>query len=139
MPEPLWRAKAEALAEDLAADVAAGRLQVGDRLPIYIDLARAYGVAVGTIRQSVDLLRELGIVEVRRSVGLYLTQVPALPLDAPTTAPRRRSAMELVEALTARVAALETEVQRATEAHREGRCDGHLRGVGVLPSSLDPH
>ena len=48
-------------------------LAPGDPIPIEQDLATQFGMARGTVREAVRELRALGILEVRRGLGTYLS------------------------------------------------------------------
>jgi GntR family transcriptional regulator len=60
---PVWAQIEDAL----AARIARGELQVGDRLPAERELAEQLTVSRGTIRQALDALAARGLVE--RGVG----------------------------------------------------------------------
>ena len=49
----------------------------GDPIPIEQDLAAQFGMARGTLREAVRELRALGILEVRRGLGTYLSTASA--------------------------------------------------------------
>jgi DNA-binding GntR family transcriptional regulator len=46
----------------LRADIESGRLAPGDRLPSIVDLAETWGVALTTVRKSLDALKAEGLV-----------------------------------------------------------------------------
>lgn len=69
-PVTIWRQ----IADDIAADVRAGRLSDGARLPAYADLADSYGVAVGTVKRAVLELRREGIVTVVVGRGTFISE-----------------------------------------------------------------
>lgn len=52
-------------------------LAPGDPIPIEQDLATQFGMARGTVREAVRELRALGILEVRRGLGTYLSTASA--------------------------------------------------------------
>jgi len=58
-----------AVARRLAEAIRVGMLEDGDRLPNETDLAGQLGVATATLRDSLALLREGGLVETRRGRG----------------------------------------------------------------------
>ena len=51
-----------AIAEAIAADIAAGRLKPGDRLPPQRDRARTLGVTVGTVSRAYAEAERRGLV-----------------------------------------------------------------------------
>jgi DNA-binding GntR family transcriptional regulator len=58
------------VAEDLAARIDRGELT--GRLPAERDLASEYGVAYGTIRRAMEVLRERGLVETVHGRGTFV-------------------------------------------------------------------
>ncbi|WP_309069668.1 phosphonate metabolism transcriptional regulator PhnF [Microbacterium sp.] len=61
------------IAEELRADIAEGRLAVGDRLPSESALAERFGVNRHTARQALASLAADGLVESRRGSGTFVT------------------------------------------------------------------
>jgi DNA-binding GntR family transcriptional regulator len=67
-----------AMADHVAARIEAGQLQPGARLPGERDLAKEYGVALGTARRAVKELAERGLVRVLPGRGTFVTrQMPS--------------------------------------------------------------
>ncbi|MGI5252761.1 GntR family transcriptional regulator [Actinacidiphila glaucinigra] len=62
------------LADDIAAQIAEGRLAPGAMLPGERDLAGIYGVAYLTARRAVKLLRERGLVVTLPAKGTYVAE-----------------------------------------------------------------
>lgn len=60
------------LAEMLLQEIAAGRLKPGDRLASERDLALAYGVAPGTVRQAITKLVDDGLLERLHGRGTFV-------------------------------------------------------------------
>jgi DNA-binding transcriptional MocR family regulator len=69
------------IARAVLADIHAGKLQPGDRLPAITTMAAQFGVSPGTVSRAGRELTDGGI----------LTRNPAGPLRAPPDAPRRTS------------------------------------------------
>ncbi|MBB5153188.1 GntR family transcriptional regulator [Saccharopolyspora phatthalungensis] len=67
-PATLW---AQVVA-DIEADIAAGALSAGSRLPTELELAEIYGVARGTVRRAVADLAERGAVVVVHGRGTFV-------------------------------------------------------------------
>ena len=67
-----------ALADHLAARIAAGDLPPGARLEGERELVEQYGVALGTARRAVQELRDRGLVVTLPAKGTYV-----LPSDDP--------------------------------------------------------
>lgn len=57
--------------------ILSSELAPGDPIPIEQDLATQFGMARGTVREAVRELRALGILEVRRGLGTYLSTASA--------------------------------------------------------------
>ncbi|MEU0510086.1 MULTISPECIES: winged helix-turn-helix domain-containing protein [Amycolatopsis] len=64
----------EAMADHLAARVAAGELADGARLPSEVRLAREYGVSLGTARHATEILRERGLARTVRAKGTFIVR-----------------------------------------------------------------
>jgi len=58
----------------LAARIEAGELAVGQRMPPERDVTAEYGVAYNTIRKSMELLRERGLIVTMHGHGTYVTR-----------------------------------------------------------------
>src|SRR5437867_8143076 len=74
-PGPRYRAIADAL----AADMQAGQLVPGTRLPTHRDLAYRLGVTVGTITRAYAEAQRLGLLEGHVGRGSFLAQPAPLP------------------------------------------------------------
>ncbi|WP_328594323.1 GntR family transcriptional regulator [Actinomadura macrotermitis] len=66
-----------ALADHIAARIAAGELRAGARLPAERDLAAEYGVAYMTVRRAAELLRERGLILTVHGKGTFVAPQPA--------------------------------------------------------------
>ena len=60
------------VADDIAARIAAGELASGTRLRAERDLATHYGVAYGTIRRAMQLLRERELIVTIHGRGTFV-------------------------------------------------------------------
>src|SRR5260221_14469516 len=65
-PNPIARTASEAVAEDIRAQIATGRLQAGDRLPSETSLLQVYDVARSTMREALRILESDRLVVVER-------------------------------------------------------------------------
>ena len=65
---PLYRQ----LRDALAAAVAAGQWRPGDTIPSEADLAKAHGVAIGTVRKAVDQLVAEGVLDRQQGRGTFV-------------------------------------------------------------------
>lgn len=61
------------IAASVRSDVAAGRLRAGERLPAARTVAEALGVNLHTVLHAYQLLREEGLVDMRRGRGAFVT------------------------------------------------------------------
>ncbi|WP_217170163.1 GntR family transcriptional regulator [Streptomyces sp. AC512_CC834] len=68
-----------ALADHVAARIAAGELHPGARLPAERDLAAEYGVAYLTVRRAAQVLRERGLIVTVHGKGTFVAD----PLPEP--------------------------------------------------------
>ncbi|MFI1800813.1 GntR family transcriptional regulator [Streptomyces sp. NPDC020379] len=64
------------VADHVAAQITAGVLAVGARLPGERDLAEEYGVAIGTIRRAVQELRDRGLLITLPAKGTFVAATP---------------------------------------------------------------
>lgn len=71
--EPLFAQVAAAV----RADVATGRLRAGDRLPAAREVAGAAGINLHTVLRAYQLLRDQGLVDMRRGRGAIVTEAAA--------------------------------------------------------------
>lgn len=60
------------MANHLEVRIRSGDLAVNAQFPAEVDLARRYGVSLGTARHATKLLRERGLVRTVRSKGTYV-------------------------------------------------------------------
>ena len=79
------------LADELGAQIDAGRLRPGERLPSVRRTSRQRGVSVSTVVQAYQLLEGRGLVEARPQSGHYVRPRPKLELLEPR-APKACSA-----------------------------------------------
>ena len=63
----------EQLAASVRTDAAAGRLQPGDRLPSAREVAASLGVNLHTVLHAYQVLRDEGLVDMRRGRGAVVT------------------------------------------------------------------
>jgi GntR family transcriptional repressor for pyruvate dehydrogenase complex len=105
----------------IAADIAAGRLVPGARLPTEQAMMDAMGVSRTVIREAVAALRAEGLVATRQGIGSFVAEQPvrALFRIEPGQAASLADALHIMELRTA----VETEAaglaaERATKAQR---------------------
>jgi DNA-binding transcriptional MocR family regulator len=87
----------EALADQLANDIRAGRLAPGTRLPSIRTLTARHGVSPSTAFQAYYRLEDRGLVRARERSGYFVagTGGPALPQPARPGAPRLRASVDV--------------------------------------------
>ncbi|WP_433115911.1 GntR family transcriptional regulator [Micromonospora sp. CA-246542] len=62
----------------ITAQINAGELAPGDKLPTYAQLAEQYKISVTTAQQALRILRERGLVEGHQGKGTYVAEKPEL-------------------------------------------------------------
>ncbi|KNB52032.1 winged helix-turn-helix domain-containing protein [Streptomyces caatingaensis] len=62
------------VADHIAAQIEAGALKRGARLPGERDLAEQYGVAIGTTRRAIQELRERGLLVTLPAKGTFIVE-----------------------------------------------------------------
>ena len=77
-PTPL-RLMYEQVAEHIAARIEAGELTPGTKLPPERELASEYGVAYNTMRSSMEILRDRGLIVTMHGRGTYVAERSEAP------------------------------------------------------------
>jgi GntR family transcriptional repressor for pyruvate dehydrogenase complex len=67
------------LAETIRAQIVDGRLAVGDRLPSIEALAEQFGVGRASVREALQVLATLGLVDIRHGRGAFIRDVGESP------------------------------------------------------------
>lgn len=84
------------IAEKIAEDIIAGRVNPGDRLPAERDLAQQFGVSRPTVREALIALEITGFVEIRVGLGVFVSlRAPGQTRLSPISGP---GPFELIEA-----------------------------------------
>jgi DNA-binding transcriptional regulator YhcF (GntR family) len=73
---------AEQIADQVRAAVASGEVQPGGKLPAARDLAAGLDVNMHTVLRAYGLLRDEGLIDLRRGRGAHVVPQPAQPLAA---------------------------------------------------------
>jgi len=84
---PVIRQRYEQIADRLIADVRAGRLLPGERLPGERELAQQLGVGRASVREALGYLQVRGVVETRRGAGSFVSRDAADALADADPAP----------------------------------------------------
>lgn len=87
----------QAIASELRRKIATGELGPGQQLPGHRELAVAFSVSVGTIREAISMLVSSGLIETRAARGTFVVDNAKLPTVARLPV-ERREAEELIEA-----------------------------------------
>jgi len=107
----------DAVMTEIQRAIVRGGLKVGDRLPQERELAKQLAVGRSSLREAMQGLQTMGLVEVRHGVGTFLTGEPGKRLLSPLKfhgTPRRLFG-ELIEArLLVEVRLAERAAERAT-------------------------
>jgi GntR family transcriptional regulator len=99
-PRPAY----EQIAADIRTAIQSGRMQPGDRLPTEREHAARYGVAVGTYRQAVAMLRDEGFLATYKRHGTVVLLPPERPRSPEYTELSQR--LDQIEATVAELARL---------------------------------
>ena len=128
------RQRYEQVADRLAADIRAGRLAPGERLPSERDLARRLEVGRASVREAIAALQVAGMVETRPGSGSFVAAGAAERTreDRDSSPSDLLEARELLEPAVARLAAQrgrpDDEVEALLAAMEQAAGDGNLAG-----------
>ena len=64
----------EQVADLLLEQIKTGEYEVGDKLPSIQKLAQNYGVSVASIREALNALRCIGVIEIKQGYGTFIKQ-----------------------------------------------------------------
>lgn len=131
----------EILVQRILTDIATQKIRIGDRLPAQRELAQQYKISNSSVREAMQTLQGMGIVEVRHPTGTFVvgepvTSTQALLVTAANNPEQFREAMEarcLIEMDITRLATLRASKEQTdalsaildemTEALRSGEVD----------------
>ena len=100
------RQRYEQVADRIAADIRAGRLAPGERLPSERDLARRLEVGRASVREAIAALQVAGLVETRPGSGTFVAATPEEVREVHDSSPSDLlEARALLEPAVARLAA----------------------------------
>jgi len=100
------RQRYEQVAERIAADIRAGRLAPGDRLPSERDLARRLEVGRASVREAIAALQVSGVIETRPGSGSFVAAGAHERVESHDASPSALlEARALLEPAVARLAA----------------------------------
>jgi DNA-binding GntR family transcriptional regulator len=67
------------IADQLRRDIASSTYPLGDRLPSEANLSHQLGVNRQTLRRAIKILRQEGLLQLRRGQGFFVTKIPGPP------------------------------------------------------------
>lgn len=67
---------AQQMASELKVQISSGKYNPGDKLPVEAELASAFGVGRGTVREAVRLLAAEGLLSIRQGAGTFVCEPP---------------------------------------------------------------
>ncbi len=110
------------VADVLAAEIRAGRLAVGAKLPTEAAMVAQFLVSRTVVREAVSRLKSLGLVDSRQGSGVYVKEVSFSPLNFDArSAVSKQAVIQMVEvrrALEAEVAELAATRRNQTDLKR---------------------
>lgn len=65
----------EQIADIILESIKSGEYQVGDKLPSIQKLGQQYGVSVASVREALNALRTIGIIEMKQGYGTFIKQI----------------------------------------------------------------
>jgi len=110
------------VADALSAEIRAGRLAEGDKLPTEAVLVEQFAVSRTVVREAVSRLKSLGMVDSRQGSGVFVKRGGFSPLNFDAKfAESKQAVIQMVEvrrALEAEVAALAAQRRSSTDVTR---------------------
>jgi len=90
------------VAEELLADVERGTIRPGEKLAPELTIAQQFGVSRGVVREALNSLQALGIIEVVNGVGAVVRSLSAAPLEEYFSFATRLKEVSIIELLEVR-------------------------------------
>ncbi|MBF6046390.1 GntR family transcriptional regulator [Streptomyces sp. NRRL B-1677] len=104
------------IADELRADIVAGRLKPGERLPAVRQIAERFQVAPGTATKALQTLAARGLVRADSTRGYYVTDESERPEAQVKRSPEFTAIMREIELLRAHLARLDDRLQQLENA-----------------------
>lgn len=112
----------------IEADLAAGRIAVGGRLPGERALAEEYGVSRASVREAIRVLEAMGLIRTAAGsgpeAGAVLIAEPAAPIGAALRWHLTSRALPVADIVRTRVLIESSSVREASTSARAGRASG---------------
>jgi GntR family transcriptional regulator, transcriptional repressor for pyruvate dehydrogenase complex len=121
------------LVRRLAAEIRAGRLKPGDRLPTEQALMRQAGVSRTVVREAVSALRAEGLVATRQGVGAFVTD-PGARGQVRIEPGEMRSLQDVLQVIELRIA-LETEAAGLAAERRDAAAMARIEEAALAFSA----
>ncbi len=96
------RSAPEVLVQQIADQIDSGELKPGSCLPSQRDLARMFNVGLGTVREAIKILNVMGLLEVIRGKGTFVTDPDARTDSRNSKLDRALEAISLADLMKAR-------------------------------------
>lgn len=110
------------VAEALSAEIRAGRIAPGNKLPSEAVLVEQFAVSRSVVREAISRLKSLGLVDSRQGSGVFVKKAGFSPLNFDARfAESKQAVVQMVEvrrALEAEVAALAAQRRTAADVKR---------------------
>ncbi|WP_155371156.1 winged helix-turn-helix domain-containing protein [Catellatospora vulcania] len=68
------KSKTQTLIDDISGQITSGKLKPGDQLPSTAELRQQYGVSITVVRNAIQWLKAVGLVEGLAGVGVFVTE-----------------------------------------------------------------
>lgn len=129
-PRPAY----QQLADELRQAIAAGRYEVGDRLPSTRELSESHGIAPMTVRAALGVLEDEALVVPRQGRGVFVARVPEPPDDALAGPGELASVRQTLQETMKLLQRVNDRLDRIEAAGR-GAQAGRAAGTGVEPAA----
>ncbi|MEU1311721.1 winged helix-turn-helix domain-containing protein [Streptomyces cinnamoneus] len=106
----------EKIADTLRAEIVAGTLKPGEKLPAVRQIAERFEVAAGTATKALQLLAKRGIVRADSTRGYFVSEQPEAA-EGPVPSPEMVAIMSEIESLRAHLARVDDRLR-----HLESGC-----------------
>lgn len=113
--------------------VVSGQFAVGERLPPERELAEAFQVSRGVVREAIKILNGMGLVESRQGSGIFVQSDPAPIISRALTISLRREE-RMVQQIYEIRSALETLAAHAAARHHTATSIAQLRQAAPFDS-----
>ena len=106
----------EVISEDIKKEILSGKYKAGDKLPTERELAEYYKVSRVPVREAISILTREDIVSVKRSSGIFVTNIPPSFIASEQDTPYLKNEVILQESVQLR-RLIESEGSRQAAIH----------------------